>query len=296
MGKYEFRTGIIEGDCRDVLKTFPKECVDLIVTSPPYGQQRKGHYAGIEPDNYVAWFRPISRQLWRVLKPEGSFVLNIKENVVNGERHTYVLELILALKQQGWLWTEEYIWHKKNSHPGKWPNRFRDGWERCLHFTKQRQFAMYQEAVQVPMGQWAEKRLQALSEKDRKRTNSNVDSGFGKNLENWVGRTSAYPDNVLHFSTECSNRGHCAAYPLALPDWFIRLFSQEDDVILDPFLGSGTTAQAAMNLGRRYIGIEINKEYAELARQRLEIDGLLEQQMPEQSGVLGGENCPQPPA
>ena len=67
-----------------------------------------------------------SEQFLRVLKPTGSFVLNIKEKAENGERHVYVLELILALRKQGWLWTEEYIWHKRNCHPGKWPNRFRD--------------------------------------------------------------------------------------------------------------------------------------------------------------------------
>jgi hypothetical protein len=70
------------------------------------------------------------------MKPEGSFVLNIKEKAVDGDRHTVVLELIIALRTQGWLWTEEYIWHKKNCSPSKWPNRFRDAWERCLHFNK----------------------------------------------------------------------------------------------------------------------------------------------------------------
>src|SRR6478736_3773852 len=82
-------------------------------------------------------------------EPSGSFVLNIKEKAVDGERHTYVLELILALRRQGWLWTEEYVWHKRNCYPGKWPNRFRDAWERCLHFTRERRFKMNQEAVMV---------------------------------------------------------------------------------------------------------------------------------------------------
>jgi site-specific DNA-methyltransferase (adenine-specific) len=72
----------------------------------------------------------------RVLKPTGTFILNIKEKVVNGERSTYAIELILAMKKQGWLWTEELIWHKKNCYPGKWPNRFRDAWERLLQFNK----------------------------------------------------------------------------------------------------------------------------------------------------------------
>ena len=129
---------LIHGDCQLVLPTLPDQSFDLIITSPPYADQRSHTYGGISPDNYVEWFLPISYELLRVLKPTGSFILNIKERVVNGEHHTYVLELILAMRRQGWLWTEEYIWHKKNCYPGKWPNRFRDAWERCLHFTREK--------------------------------------------------------------------------------------------------------------------------------------------------------------
>jgi len=138
------------GDCRELLKEIPDNSVDLIVTSPPYADQRKSTYGGIHPDKYVEWFLPISAELLRVLKPTGTFILNIKERVVKGERHTYVLELIMKMREQGWLWTEEFIWHKKNSYPGKWPNRFRDAWERLLQFNKTRKFHMYQEAV-IPL-------------------------------------------------------------------------------------------------------------------------------------------------
>ena len=124
------------GDCADVLARYPSECIDLVVTSPPYADQRSSTYGGIHPDRYVEWMLPRTSEMLRVLKSSGSFVLNIKEKALHGERHTYVLELILAMKRQGWLWTEEYVWHKKNCYPGKWPNRFRDAWERCLHFTK----------------------------------------------------------------------------------------------------------------------------------------------------------------
>jgi site-specific DNA-methyltransferase (adenine-specific) len=120
---------IILGDCLDVLRKQPANSVDLLFTSPPYADRRKGTYGGTKPEEYVDWFLPRSAEFLRVLKPDGTFVLNIKERAEKGERHTYVIELILPLRQQGWLWTEELIWHKKNSYPGKWPNRFRDGWE-----------------------------------------------------------------------------------------------------------------------------------------------------------------------
>ena len=260
---------IIQGNCLEVLKSFPDACVDLIFTSPPYADNRRKTYNGTPIKNYVDWFLPISDELRRVLKPDGSFVLNIKERAVNGERQTYVLELILAMREQGWLWTEEYIWHKKNSYPGKWPNRFRDAWERCLHFTKNKKFKMFQEAVMVPMGKWADKRLSNLGKGDHARHESRVSSGLSRNVSNWIGREKAYPTNVLHMSTECSNRNHSAAFPVDLPLWFIRLFTQEGDVVLDPFMGSGTTAIASIQVNRHFLGIELKEEYYELACQAI---------------------------
>jgi site-specific DNA-methyltransferase (adenine-specific) len=258
------------GDCKDILKRISDENIDLIVTSPPYADNRKSTYGGVPIKNYVNWFLPISLELKRVLKPTGSFVLNIKERAVNGERQTYVIELILEMKKQGWLWTEEYIWHKRNCYPGKWNNRFRDAWERCLHFTRQKKFEMFQEEVMVPMGKWAEKRLTKLSHTDRIRDVSKVGSGFGKNVSNWLGKELVYPTNVLHLATECSNRNHSAAFPITLPSWFVKLFTQEGDVVLDPFMGVGTTALACINLRRKYIGIELKKEYYELSIQATE--------------------------
>ena len=248
----------------------PAQSVALVVTSPPYADSRKRAYGGVHPDDYVEWFAPIGEELLRVLKDDGSFVLNIKEKVVDGQRHTYVLELIFALKQQGWLWTEEYLWHKKNCSPGKWPNRFRDSWERCLHFTKSKKFVMNQDDVMVPTGDWAKSRLKNLSETDQARDNSRVGSGFGKNVSNWVGRDMAYPTNVLHLATECGNRSHAAAFPRALPAWFIKLFSNQGDLVLDPFAGSGTTLLAARELGRHWCGIELKAEYFQNAQENLD--------------------------
>jgi DNA modification methylase len=266
MAAMEFINRILLGDCLDVLRDIPANSVDLIFTSPPYADQRKKVYGGVSPDDYVSWFMPRAEQFMRVLKPTGTFILNIKERVVNGERHTYVIELILAMRRQGWLWTEEFMWHKKNSYPGKWPNRFRDNWERLIQFNKTRKFNMYQEAVMVPIGDWAKERLANLSQTDRTRDESRVGSGFGKKVSNWLGRDLVYPTNVIHMATECSNRKHSATFPVELPKWFIKLFTQPGDLVLDPFIGSGTTALAAIQLGRNYIGIDLNPEYVEISR------------------------------
>ena len=263
---------ILAGDCLTVIPAqVAANSVDLIFTSPPYADQRVKNYGGIHPDSYVEWFLPRAAVLREALKPTGSFVLNIKEKAVNGERHPYVMELVLALRAQGWRLVDEYIWHKKNCYPGKWPNRFRDAWERLLHFTLSRDFKMRQEAVMVPMGAWKEARLRQLNDNDQTRFASRHDNGFGKRIANWVDREQAYPSNVLYMATECGYRGHPAAFPLALPDWFIRLFTDEGDCVLDPFAGSGTTLAATRQLGRRAIGIDIAEEYCELMQERLRV-------------------------
>lgn len=260
---------VIIGDCLVELARLPADSVDLIITSPPYANQRKATYGGIAPRDYVEWWKPRAEQMLRVLKPSGSFVLNIKERVVDGERSTYVLDLIQAMRAQGWRWCEEYIWHKKNCYPGKWPNRFRDAWERLLHFTKSKDFKMFQDTVRIPMGDWKDSRLKNLSDTDKIRDESKSRSGFGKNISNWTGRELAYPTNVLHLATECNNKKHSAAFPESLPAWFINLFTERGDMVLDPFAGSGTTLVAAAKAGRLGIGIEILPEYARIAAERL---------------------------
>src|SRR5512135_2486720 len=99
------RSSIILGDCLNVLKKQADNSIDLIVTSPPYADRREKSYGGIKPEEDVAWFLPRANEFLRVLKPDGTFILNIKEKAENGERHTFVIELILALRQHGWLWT-----------------------------------------------------------------------------------------------------------------------------------------------------------------------------------------------
>jgi len=261
-------TELFLGDCKEELKKIQDNSIDLIVTSPPYADQRKSTYGGIHPNKYVEWFLPISEQLLRVLKPTGTFILNIKERVFKGERHTYVLELIIEMRRQGWVWTEEFMWHKKNCYPGKWPNRFRDSWERLLQFNKDKNFNMYQEEVMVPMGDWSKVRLRNLSETDRTRDISKVGSGFGKNVSNWINRDKVYPTNVLHMATECNNKNHSATFPEALPEWFIKLFTKQGNTILDPFMGSGTTIFVAQRMRRNSIGIDTLPEYVEMVKNK----------------------------
>jgi len=125
--------------------------------------------------------------------------------------------------------------------------------------------------VRIPMGKWAESRLKSLGKNDVVRYDSQVGSGFGKNISNWLNRDLAYPTNVLHLATESGNKRHSAAFPLALPEWFIKLFTEPGDWVLDPFMGSGTTCEAANKLRRNSVGIDVLPEYCEMARSYIKL-------------------------
>ena len=179
-------------DCLNTMRNLPDASVDLIVTSPPYADQRKHTYGGIDPDEYVAWFAPRAVEMRRILTPTGSFVLNIKEKVVDCQRHPYVLELILHLtRETGFLWIEEYLWHKTTAMPGKWRHRFRDQWERLLHFTVSKDFKMTQDAVMVPVSDASRKEAERYRAKGR--SENQTGSGFGRHREAWKDRRFQLP-------------------------------------------------------------------------------------------------------
>lgn len=273
------RNQIYQGDASRLLKDyklFPDNSIDLIITSPPYADQRsyanKRSAVKIRPENYVDWFLPIGSELIRVLKPRGSFILNIKESVNNFERQTYVYDLVIKLKEQGWLWREEYVWYKSTSFPGYWPGRFRDSWERVYHFSKQKDIKFYRKSVKIPIGDWSKKRFKngKIFGYDKARRKSNTGSGLSLKVDNWKNKKKVNPHNVLEISSVANNLNHSAAYPEELPAWFIKLLTRKDNVVLDPFMGSGTTAIAAKNLNRNYVGIEYYKKFIKLANSRIE--------------------------
>lgn len=293
------------GDNKEEIKVVLDESVDLIVTSPPYADARMATYGGISSDKYIEWFLPLSKELFRVLKPDGTFILNIKEKINEKERDTYVIELIMALRQQGWFWTEEFVWIKPNSAPGKWPNRFRDAWERLLQFNKNQKFNMYQDEVRVPASEAYIKQIEklkkrSLEELDVRRWNS---TGSGVNFKPSTlinkDRSLVYPNNVLKFpitlgemiqdwehnildkekkmdhdnvldaSVAGSARKHSAVFPEALPEFFINLFTKPGDTVLEPFAGSGTTLKMCKLMNRKSIGFEIVPEYIQVIKDRL---------------------------
>lgn len=251
---------VICGDSREVLKDYVDQ-VDLIVTSPPYADARKRHYDSIAPQDYKKWFMTFHEPFYNALKSNGSFVLNIKDKVVDGVRHRYVWETILALSENGWSSIDDYLWHKTNPMPGYWPNRLMDGWEYCFHLSKNIKPYFNREAVKKPIGDWAISRLKNLDGDDLARHNSANDSGFGRDLTKWVGKDTVSPSNVLSVALVGKNKGHPAVFPIDLPVFFIKLLCPEGGTVLDPFGGSGTTGIASLMLGRNCILIDNSPKY-----------------------------------
>ena len=267
---------VVVGDCADVLKGLPADSVSLIVSSPPYSDLRKHAYASVPADQYLDWVRPIGAELFRVLKPDGSFVLNIKEPVVDGQRHPFVLKLILALiEEQGWRWVDEYVWLKNNARPGDFGPRFRDAWERLLHFAKAPDLYMDKDAVRVPAaaGSVRKGKLERANKEARgggKRRYTRTASGLETELGIEYRDGKCYPDNVLRVNVESwPKTTHAAVFPIQIPDFFIRLLSRPGDLILDPFCGSGTTLEAAFHASRSGLGIDVDPEAVAFARERV---------------------------
>ena len=263
--RQNYESAVLCGDCLTALSHVDDNSVQLIVTSPPYAMQRKQTYGGVPVAKYAEWFVERANEFRRVLKPDGTFILNIKEHCEDGARSDYVLRLIMALSDSGWIWTEELIWRKRNPFPGGGPNRFRDAWERLLQFNLGRKIKIRKDRVMRPVVPGCDRPNQP-----NKPIASTTGSGLTKNHYKFVGMKMCYPDNVLEYSIGKENHGHPAVFPRHIPEYFIKLFTDEGDLVLDPFCGSGTTLVAARKLGRRAVGCDVHELYCETARRRLE--------------------------
>ena len=237
-------------DCLKGLKQLEKESVDLIITSPPYANRREGEYQSVKSEEYIDWFIPIAKELYRILKPSGSFFLNIKSHCSKGERDLYVYELVIALKKElGWRFVDEFTW-TKNGVPGRFKGRFKNGFEPIFHFAK----------------------TSNITFNPGESRNGSGFAGMRKN-ETMANKKLALPSNHLHIPQKSNQytpqSKHPAVFPLELPEFFIKAFTDEGQVVLDPFMGSGTTAIASDALGRKWIGFETEEKYIDIANERL---------------------------
>lgn len=267
--------GVTCGDASTWLPALPAESVDLFFTSPPYANLRD--YSRIHPDEYVDWFLPFAEAMLVAAKPSGSFVLNIKDRVVGGERHPYVYELVLELRRLGWKWIETYIWSKPNAIPGRFGPRTKDAWEYVYWFAKDRPYFDI-DAVRVPYRTTAAERARRALDPSPRR---NTAAGHGRKRAQTYRLGGADPGNVITVPLTYNQHygvAHTAAMPEALAEFFIKAGCPVDGIVLDPFAGSGTTCVVAARLNRRPAGLELQPEFAREAKERLrgvqmELDG-----------------------
>lgn len=256
-------------DCLEGLKRLEDKNVDLIITSPPYAQQRKDAYGGIDEEEYPNWFKDIGNEIFRVLKDKGSFILNIKEHSGKNGRSLYVMKTIIKLVEEcNFKLIDIFCW-TKNSFPGRIKNKFKNAWEPCYHFAKSTDINIYPEQVAKPI------KPESTARAHRKFTGKTQNkSGFQCTASESMRKAKiAYPSNHLAINNIVNqysdNKWHPAVYPVELCDFFIKALTKENDLVVDIFSGSGTTGVSALNNNRKFMGFEILEDYCIMSNKRL---------------------------
>lgn len=288
-GEKKHIDSFVTGRCEEVLSCFSDECINFIFTSPPYADQR---FYGtdefkIPPKDYVEWFLPKAKEFYRVLSTTGSFVLNINDKVVNGEQQLYVYELVIKLcREIGFKLVRDYIWYNPATPPniystGKY-GRTKKSHEYCFWFSKSESWTFNLDPIRKPYSKDMQKFLEGKGKGGREENtrpsthsfdcgkvwNNNGGSDPGSVIE--IGNTNS---NDMFFKL-CKEKGivHPARFPEKLAEFFIMAGTNEGDIVLDPFSGSGTTAIVAARNNRHWIGIDANSEYCNLAEARMSME------------------------
>lgn len=286
---------LICGDCRDPevwTRLLAGTTVNLAVTSPPYADRRTYDEASgfkpIHPDGYVAWFMPLAANVAAHLAADGSWLVNIKAGADGLDRERYVLELVLAHLDAGWHWADEFCW-ERHGIPGRPSRRLKNQWEPVHHFArgdwKFRPDAVRHASNSVPLylpdANLVFERLQGqpgeldFGNARRPRANSSTKpmtemQGTGADVGAAVIEGLAYPGNRLPtFAGTHEATGHTAAYPVGLPEFFVKLLTDPGDAVIDPFMGSGSTMLAAHRQGRVGYGIELSPAYCDVIVERM---------------------------
>ena len=262
---------VLLGDCLELMKNIPNNSIDMVFTLPPYAERRKSTYGGTNENKYVDWFLPIGAEIKRILKPTGSFFLNIKPHTNKGERSLYVYDLICRLKREtGFMFVEEYCW-TKNAFPGSLKGRFKNAFEPIYHFTKNSP----NEITFNPVACGTPIKEESIARTYRKQCGApkNGSGMTGMNTTNIRNLGLARPSNVINVnnvSNQFSDKQlHPATFPEGLVEFFVKSFTNECDLVLDPFGGSGTTGIVCKNHKRQFILMEKQQEYFELIQKRV---------------------------
>jgi len=282
------------GDSLEVMQAIPDNSVSLVMTSPPYALHFKKAYGNVDKSEYVKWFIPFASQIKRVLTADGSFVLNIGGSYNPGSptRSLYHFKLLIELVEQlGFHLAQECFWYNpaKMPVPAEWVTirrvRIRDSVEYVWWLSKGKHPKANNRAVlktySADMHRLNGRGLRATT----RPSGHNIKASFAK-----IETGGSIPPNVIEefptdllrfgnnaandtYTLKCKEQGipvHPARFPAALPDFFIRLLTEMDDLVLDPFAGSNTTGSVAKKLERRWIAVECVQEYLEASKFRFE--------------------------
>jgi len=255
---------LFNGDCLDVMSGLQDGSINTWITSPPYAKQRE--YNGADSNEYIDWISPMLSEAKRTLADDGSLFFNIKEHCDKGQRDLYVYKLVIHMVEElGFRFVDEFIWNKTNPFPTGNKKRLKDGWERIYHFTKSKDYKFKPNDVLVKS---TSKNLE--QEKKRNNIGRNLSTnGSGMNMSKRISTDMVRPSNVITGSSSNLNIGHPAVFPEYLPEFFIKVSTDMGDIVGDMFMGSGTTGVACKNLNRRFIGIELDDAYFEIAKERV---------------------------
>jgi DNA modification methylase len=271
------------GDALELVRQLPEASVNLVITSPPYALEFKKEYGNEPQDRYVEWFLPFAHEVRRVLRPDGSFVLNIGGAWQKGRptRSLYHFKLLVALVELvGFYLAQDIYWYNpaKVPTPAEWVNvqriRVKDAVEPCWWLSKSERPKASNRNVLVPYSDDMIRLIERGFRPKRRPSGHLAKATWGQD------NGGAIPSNVLIMGNNDSNgrylavlaakglRVHPARFPVQLPEWFIRFLTDPDDIVVDIFGGSMTTGWAAERLDRRWLGFEIAPEYVEASRWR----------------------------
>jgi len=273
------------GDTLELIKHIPDNSLNLIVTSPPYGLRDKKEYGNADPEQYVAWFIPFAKEFYRVLRPDGSFVLNIggSWNLGKPTKSLYHFELLLKLCKTFEL-AQEFVWVKPAAlpSPAQWVNvkrvRVKEAVEYIWWFSKTEHPKADNRKVLQPYSK-AMKSLMKNGYRAKKRP-----SGYDITNKFMKDNKGSIPPNYLMFGSQesnsvyirkCKEHGikiHPARYPIKLPEFFIQFLADEGDFVLDPFAGSNVTGKAAERNKRKWLAFEFSEEYLDGSKFRFKLN------------------------
>lgn len=278
------------GDCESEMKNIPSESIDFVFTSPPYADQIKDYgnkTKRIKTDEYVEWFLPKAKEIYRILKKEGSFVLNISDKLSGAYQDLFVLRLVLALCDEvGFHLVRDYIWYNPATPPNVFSRgtmgRTKKSHEYCYWFCKGDSWTFNMDPIRKPYSKDMNKFLDGRGKGDRNENTRPSRHNF-KLDKKWENHGGADPGSVIVLGNTSSNDGfqklckkegirHPARFPKKLAEFFILSGTNPGDVVLDPFAGSGTTGIVSDYYDRQWICIDINPDYCRLADDWLKME------------------------